>query len=66
MKYFIYFLIISAVGLMILSATFLNFENLLGDEQSFTALVGVLVCLCTIILLFILLLSKQIKEKYDG
>jgi len=65
MKYFIYFLIVSALGLMVFSGRFLNFENLLGDEQSFSALIGILVCLCVIIVLFILLLSKKIKEQYD-
>ncbi|MFN2262091.1 MAG: hypothetical protein ABR595_08525 [Psychroflexus sp.] len=66
MKYFIYFLIISAFGLLIFSTTFLNFDDLLGDEQSFTGVVGILVCLCTILLLVILLISKRIKEQYDA
>lgn len=65
MKYFIYFLMLSAVGLMIFSGTLLNPDDLVGDKQSFTGVLGILVCLCIIILLFILLLSRKLKEKYE-
>jgi uncharacterized membrane protein YhaH (DUF805 family) len=65
MKYFIYFLIVSAIGLLIFSGTLVNPDDLVGDKKSFTGILGILVCLCIIVLLFILLLSRKLKEKYE-
>ncbi|PZD78514.1 hypothetical protein [Mesonia sp. K7] len=64
MKYLIYFLIISAAALLIYNATLLDFSNLFGEESS-VALACVLACLCVIVLMFILLVSRTIKQKYD-
>ncbi|MBB4119331.1 MAG: hypothetical protein ACTJGD_02185 [Mesonia hippocampi] len=65
MKYFIYFLIVTAIGLLIFNATMLDFTNIFGKESS-VALVGILACLCVIVLMIILLMSKAIKKKVDG
>jgi uncharacterized membrane protein YhaH (DUF805 family) len=65
MKYFIYFLMISAVGLMIFSGSLVNPQDLVGDQKSFTGVLGILVCLCIIVLLFILQLSRKLKQKYE-
>lgn len=65
MKYFIYFLMISAVGLLIFSGSLVNPEDLVGDKKSFTGVLGIMVCLCILVLLWILLLSKRLKEKYE-
>jgi hypothetical protein len=56
---------ISAVGLLIFSGTLVNPEDIVGDKKSFTGILGIMVCLCIIILLFILLLSRKLKEKYE-
>lgn len=64
MKYFIYFLILSAIALLIYNATMLNFDNLLGKTSSI-ALVGVLVSACVIVLMLILLVSRTIKAKVN-
>jgi len=55
---------LSSVGLMIFSGTLVNPDDLVGDKNSFTDVLGILVCLCIIVLLFILLLSRKLKEKY--
>lgn len=65
MKYFIYFLIVTATGLLIFNTTMLDFTNIFGKESS-VALVGILACLCVIVLMIILLMSKAIKKKVDG
>ena len=65
MKYFIYFLMISAVGLMIFSGSLVDPQDIVGDKKSFTGVLGILVCLCIIILLFILQLSRKLKQKYE-
>ena len=65
MKYFIYFLMISAVGLMLFSGSLVNPQDLVGDQKSFTGVLGILVCLCIIVLLFILQLSRKLKQKYE-
>ncbi|PKG41293.1 hypothetical protein CXF67_15865 [Psychroflexus sp. MES1-P1E] len=65
MKYFIYFLILSAIGLLIFSGTLVNTNDLVGDQKSFTGVLGILVCLCILVLLFILQLSRKLKQKYE-
>lgn len=56
---------ISAVGLMIFSGSLVNPQDLVGDQKSFTGVLGILVCLCIIVLLFILQLSRKLKQKYE-
>jgi Kef-type K+ transport system membrane component KefB len=56
---------LSAVGLMVFSGTLVNPNDLVGDKKSFTGVLGILVCLCILVLLFILLLSRKLKEKYE-
>lgn len=65
MKYFIYFLMLFAVGMMILSLTLIDYSNVFGQESSF-GLIGFLVSLCSLLILSILLVSKALKEKYDS
>ncbi|PZW44261.1 hypothetical protein LX95_00595 [Mesonia algae] len=65
MKYFIYFLIISASILLGYNATLLDFNDLMAKDSSI-ALAGILACLCVIVLMLILLMSRAIKEKYEN
>tara|TARA_Y100000588_G_C13674695_1_gene677765 strand:+ start:400 stop:597 length:198 start_codon:yes stop_codon:yes gene_type:complete len=65
MKYFIYFLIISATILLGYNATLLDFSDLMAKDSSI-ALAGILACLCVIVLMLILLMSRAIKEKYEN
>ena len=65
MKYFIYFLIISATILLGYNATLLDFNDLMANDSSI-ALAGILACLCVIVLMLILLMSRAIKEKYEN
>ncbi len=65
MKYFIYFLIISATILLGYNATLLDFNDLMAKDSSI-ALAGILACLCVIVLMLILLMSRAIKEKYEN
>ncbi|EZH71906.1 hypothetical protein ATO12_04625 [Aquimarina atlantica] len=65
MKYFIYLLIIIATGLIIYNITYLDFDNLLiGDSK--TALIGVFSSACVILLMAILLVSRNIQKKKRG
>jgi len=65
MKYFIYFLIISAIILLGYNATLLDFSDLMAKDSSI-ALAGILACSCVIVLMLILLMSRAIKEKYEN
>ncbi|MDY8136874.1 hypothetical protein [Aquimarina sp. 2201CG5-10] len=65
MKYFIYILILVAVGLIIYNTTKLDFNNLLQGDSA-TALIGVFASACVVVLLLILLVSRIIKEKSKG
>lgn len=56
---------ISAFALLGYNATILNFDDLLAKDSSI-ALAGILACLCVIVLMLILLMSKAIKEKYEN
>ena len=62
MKTLIYTLLILSVSLLIFNATQLNFNDVL-EGQSKIAIIGILASLCSILLLWILLISKKIKEK---
>jgi len=62
MKALIYTLLILSVSLLIFNATQLNFNDVL-EGQSKIAIIGILASLCSILLLWILLVSKKIKEK---
>jgi hypothetical protein len=62
MKTLIYTLLILSVSLLIFNATQLNFNDVL-EGQSKIAIIGILASLCSILLLWILLVSKKIKEK---
>ena len=65
MKYFIYLLIIIATGLITYNITYLDFDNLLiGDSK--TALIGVFSSACVILLMTILLVSRNIQKKKRG
>ncbi len=62
MKVFIYILILITVGLLAFNIYKLDFENLLSKDGT-VALIGVIACLCAILLIGILLISKKIAEK---
>lgn len=64
MKYFIYFLLVSASALLVYNASLLDFNHLLSDDGT-VALVGVIACLCVILLMLILLVSRAIKTKSE-
>lgn len=65
MKYVIYFLMLFAVAMMVVSATLIDFSNAFGEESSF-GLIGFMVSLCSLILLGILLVSRALKERYES
>ena len=62
MKKLIYILLVLSVSMLVFNATLLNFEELLEGESKI-AVIGILASLCSILLLWILLVSKKIKEK---
>ena len=62
MKILIYILIASAVGLIVINTTKLNFDHLLEGDSSVAA-VGILAGLCAILALGILLISRNIASK---
>ena len=62
MKYVAYTIIVLAFGLGVFNVTKLNFNALLEGE-SIVGLITILASLCAIILMLILLTSKQIEEK---
>ncbi|WP_108867549.1 hypothetical protein [Aquimarina aquimarini] len=62
MKYFIYTLITIAIGLLIYNSTHLDFDNLWSDDNK-TALIGIFSSACAVLLMSILLVSKNIQEK---
>ncbi|HET8886028.1 MAG TPA: hypothetical protein VFM70_06715 [Salinimicrobium sp.] len=64
MKYFIYFLMLTAVALIVFNTTMLDFDNLLEGDSS-TALIGILSSVCVIVLMLILLISKKIEKKSE-
>lgn len=62
MKNFIYTLITLASGIMLYNLSMLNFDNLLMGESRI-ALIGVLAAASVIVLMIILLKSKEISKK---
>lgn len=65
MKYFIYFLMLSALGLLIYNITLIDFNDIMG-ENSKIAVACVLSSLCVIVLMLILLISREIKKKAEA
>lgn len=63
MKYFINIILIVSIGLLVFNATQLDFNDIFGKESS-TALIGVLSCLCAIVAMLILSVSRKIQRKY--
>ncbi|MGB3344783.1 MAG: hypothetical protein WBA61_12820 [Aequorivita sp.] len=62
MKKVIYILIALATGLVVLNVTKLNFDHLLQGDSSIAA-ISVLAGLCAILVLGILLISREIASK---
>ena len=58
----IYFFLIVAVLLFVFNLTKIDFQNLFSEDSKI-GLAGVLACVCTILLLIILSISKKIKSK---
>ena len=65
MKYFIYFLMLFAVGMMALSVSLIDFNNVMGEQSQFGS-IGFMASFIVLILLVILLASKKVKDKYDS
>lgn len=65
MKYLIYFLIVSAFGMLIYNFTLLDYNNIFGKESS-VALACILCALCVIVLMLILLVSRTIKKQVES
>ena len=61
MKYLIYFLIVSAVGLLIYNLTMIDYSDLMAKDSK-VAVACVLASLCVIVLMLILLISKEIAK----
>ena len=64
MKYFIYFLMVFAVAMMILSASLIDFSDVFGEESKFGS-IGFMASFIVLVLLVILFVSKKIKQKYE-
>lgn len=62
MKFFIYFLIATAVALIIYNFTFIDFQDAFSGDSA-TALIGILASSCVVVLMVILLMSRAISEK---
>lgn len=62
MKFLIYTLIVIALGLIIYNATFLNLEDAFAGDSK-TALIGILASSIVVVLMIILLISRNIAEK---
>jgi hypothetical protein len=62
MKTLIYTLLVLSICLLVFNTTLLNFDALL-EGQSKIAVIGIMASLCSVLLLWILLVSKKIKEK---
>lgn len=64
MKYFIYTIIFLALVFIGISATILDFQDLMSGESA-NALIVILASLCVIILMIILLVSRTISKKHN-
>jgi|TARA_Y100000389_G_scaffold81951_1_gene78542 hypothetical protein len=60
----IYFFITIAILLLIFNLTKIDYENIFSDDSKI-GLTGALACLCTILLMIILFISKKIKNKQN-
>ena len=60
----IYFFITLAFVLLVFNITKINYDDLFSEDSKI-ALIGVLACGCTILLMLILYVSKKIKDKQD-
>lgn len=60
----IYFFITIAILLLIFNLTKIDYENIFSDDSKI-GLTGALACLCTILLIIILFISKKIKNKQN-
>ena len=65
MKYFIYTIIFLALVFIGVSASVLNFQDLMEGDSA-KALIVILASLCVIVLMVILLVSRTISKKYDS
>ncbi|HIB36013.1 MULTISPECIES: hypothetical protein [Mesonia] len=65
MKYFIYFLMLCALGLLIYNVTIIDFNDLMAKDSK-VAVACVLSSLCVIVLMLILLISREIKKKAEA
>ncbi|SHF74356.1 hypothetical protein SAMN05444483_102237 [Salegentibacter echinorum] len=65
MKFLIYTVIILAGFISIYSANVLNFNNLMEGDSG-TAVLVILACLCVIVLMGILLVSRSIAKKHKA
>lgn len=63
MKYFIYTLIFLALVFIGISASELDFKNIMGGESA-NALIVMVASLCVIVLMIILLISRTISKKH--
>ncbi len=64
MKYLIYFILFTAMALLVYNASLLDFDHPFGEESS-TALAGVVAALCVIVLMFILMVSRAIQKRVN-
>lgn len=64
MKYFIYFLMVFALAMMVLSASLIDFSNVFGEKSKFGS-IGFMASFIVLVLLVILFVSKKIKQKYE-
>lgn len=64
MKYFIYTIIFLALVFIGISATILDFNDLMSGDSA-NAIIVILASLCVIILMVILLISRTISQKHS-
>lgn len=64
MKYFIYTIIFLALVFIGISATILDFQDLMSGDSA-NALIVIVASLCVIVLMVILLISRTISKKHD-
>lgn len=65
MKYLIYFLIVSALGLLVYNLTIIDYNDLMAKDSK-VAIACVLASLCVVVLMLILLVSKEIKKRAEA
>ena len=64
MKYLIYFILFTAMALLVYNASLIDFEHPFGEESS-TALAGIVAALCVVVLMFILMVSRAIHKRVN-